>query len=273
MADITRVDTDGVRAILGIGQLAVDNYIDGGDAGRIWTGDGTVNRPIAFKDEVVSAGIESKTYDELMAITPTENTMYWFSDTGKYVYGDVASGTWKYFNDESIARQGAGTGNAGTWVESWEVENNADVYWNSTVFGNLKNGSDTGRWNRHKNSTGSQGTGPNGAYDGTWYLYAEVSNNGHTTAFDLSTANFAILKSITFRYSMYGNNCGTLTLSTISNGVEVEHFNVSGNQGQSWQEVSLDLSNTGAEEIKFLYAGATSWQADLALDKIEIVSE
>jgi len=277
MADINRIDTDGVRSVLDLGQLAVDNYVDGNDVGRIWTGNGNANRALAFKDEIASSGsynIESKTYDELIELDPIDNVVYWFSDVRKYVYGNSETHTWKYFSDDSdINKAGSGTGGAGTWIESWETENDAEVHWKSSVFGNLQDGSDTGRWNRHRHRTGSQGTGPSSAYDGDWYLYAETSNNGHITIFDLSTTNFAKLKSVTFKYSMYGASCGTLELSTISNDVEVVRFSVTGNQGQSWQEVSLDLSDSGAEEIKFVYSGSTGWQADLALDKIEIVSE
>ena len=53
--DITRVDTDGIKPILQVGQLAVDNYVEGEDIGRIWTGNGDSNRSLAFKDECVLA--------------------------------------------------------------------------------------------------------------------------------------------------------------------------------------------------------------------------
>lgn len=274
MADIKRIDTDGVRSILDVGQLAVDDYTGGSDVGRIWTGDGSVNRKLAFHDELGAGGsIEAKTYDELVATVPTDNTIYWYIGSEKYVYWHPVEGTWKYFNDDSNIKQtGAGTGVAGTWTESWEVANDATTNWISDDFGNIQDGTESGKWNRHRYGTPSSHTGPSSAADDTWYLYSEMSSNGHFEDFNLSTTNFRKLTEVKFKYHMYGSQCGIFKLSTIVNGVITKQWVVEGNQGNQWNDVVLDLSNSDAEEFVFTYENSVGWQADLAIDKIEITS-
>lgn len=52
MAEIKYQDTDGTKSTLPVGVLGYDNYPAGGDAGRVYIGDGSSNLPIAFKSEV-----------------------------------------------------------------------------------------------------------------------------------------------------------------------------------------------------------------------------
>ena len=52
MSKITRQDSNGVKPLLGTGELGYDNYPAGGDAGRVFVGTGTENIPLAKKEEV-----------------------------------------------------------------------------------------------------------------------------------------------------------------------------------------------------------------------------
>ena len=52
MSKINKVDTDGVKPLLGVGELGYDNYPAGGDVGRVYVGTGAENIAIAKKSEI-----------------------------------------------------------------------------------------------------------------------------------------------------------------------------------------------------------------------------
>lgn len=51
---INRQDTNGVKPLLAVGELGYDNYPSGGDAGRVYVGNGSINIPQAKKSEVIA---------------------------------------------------------------------------------------------------------------------------------------------------------------------------------------------------------------------------
>ena len=53
MSRINKIDSDGVKPLLGIGELGLDNYLEGNDVGRVYVGTGTENIAVAKKSEVV----------------------------------------------------------------------------------------------------------------------------------------------------------------------------------------------------------------------------
>ena len=63
MAKIIKHDTDGVKALLGKGELGLDDYTAGGDAGRVYVGTGSENRAVGFKDEFTYIVSPTATYD------------------------------------------------------------------------------------------------------------------------------------------------------------------------------------------------------------------
>ena len=54
MSKIIRQDTNGVKPLLAVGELGYDNYPLGGDAGRVYVGNGSINIPQAKKSEVIA---------------------------------------------------------------------------------------------------------------------------------------------------------------------------------------------------------------------------
>ena len=50
---INKVDTNGVKPLLGMGEFGYDNYSTGGDEGRVYVGTGAENIPLAKKSELV----------------------------------------------------------------------------------------------------------------------------------------------------------------------------------------------------------------------------
>jgi len=55
MALINKQDTNGVKCTLAKGEFGFDDYVAGGDQGRVYVGDGTTNVALATKAEVDAA--------------------------------------------------------------------------------------------------------------------------------------------------------------------------------------------------------------------------
>jgi hypothetical protein len=70
---ILRVDSDGVKPLLNVGEFGYDNYPAGGDAGRVYVGEGSENIALAKKSEVdtvkaVTGTTADARYDKLLAV-------------------------------------------------------------------------------------------------------------------------------------------------------------------------------------------------------------
>jgi len=51
MARISKIDTNGSKSLLAEGELGLDNYVAGGDTGRVYVGDGTSNISLALSGD------------------------------------------------------------------------------------------------------------------------------------------------------------------------------------------------------------------------------
>jgi hypothetical protein len=137
-------------------------------------------------------------------------------------------------------------------------------------------------WLVNSNGTPSNNTGPSGAIQGSNYLYVEASTEGtgfpnkrailNSPCFDLSNATRVDLS---FQYHMFGAaDMGTIDLEISSdNGASwTSIWTQSGNQGNSWVTVNLDLSEYGGSSVQLRFnrfVGST-WQADIAIDDINL---
>ncbi len=134
-------------------------------------------------------------------------------------------------------------------------------------------------WTTRSGSTPSSNTGPSGANDGTYYVYVESSspNYSNMTAilngpcFDLAGVSAPTLS---FKYHMYGaSNMGGLVLeATTDDNTWSSIWSMSGNQGNSWQDASIDLSGYAGSSVKVRFVGTTgtTWQGDMAIDKLAL---
>ncbi|MEL7144739.1 MAG: trypsin-like peptidase domain-containing protein [Bacteroidota bacterium] len=145
---------------------------------------------------------------------------------------------------------------------------------------------DAGNWVRNSGSTPSNSTGPSSATDGSQYMFLEASTNGspgqvganatvilESPCFDLTGLSSA---SFTFSNHMYGSNMGSLSLDVSTDGTTWTNlWSQSGNQGNQWNDESVDLSAyTGQAELKLRFVGITgpSWQSDVAIDNLELTA-
>lgn len=136
-------------------------------------------------------------------------------------------------------------------------------------------------WTVLSGSTGSSNTGPTSADEGSYYIYIESSTPNYSTkrailnspCFDLSGAT---APSISFKYHMYGaSNMGSLALEATTDGITwTSIWSAAGNQGNAWLSANVDLSayNGTTLQVRFNGVTGTTWQGDMAVDALNIVT-
>lgn len=164
------------------------------------------------------------------------------------------------------------TENTYPYVASFEIDLNE---WTQSTTDDLN-------WTRDANGTPSNNTGPSSASDGATYLYVEASGNGtgfpnkqailNSPCFDLSTLNGS---TFTFDYHMFGSNdFGSIALeASVDNGDTWQVlWSLTGNQGNQWNTQVIDLTtyDGGSVQLRFNRITGGTWQADFALDNLEL---
>jgi hypothetical protein len=133
-------------------------------------------------------------------------------------------------------------------------------------------------WTRQTGSTPNSRTGPTGAYQGSWYIFAQGKNN--TGDASVESPCLAITNvtnpAINFAYSMNGNNIGTLRLdvSTNNGGSWTTLWSRTGKQGTAWLTASVSLNDhkSAFTKIRFVAtAGGTA--GDIAIDAINFAGQ
>jgi len=139
-------------------------------------------------------------------------------------------------------------------------------------------------WRTDVNGTPSNGTGPSTDFNpGTTtgkYLYLEASGspvcsnkqaNLISPCIDLT---FATAASLTFGYNMNGATMGDLHVDILVNGVWTNDITpvLSGHQGTTWQQRSVNLVSYLGNIVNFRFRGITgsNWESDIAIDDISV---
>ncbi|WP_299252982.1 T9SS type A sorting domain-containing protein [uncultured Aquimarina sp.] len=140
-------------------------------------------------------------------------------------------------------------------------------------------------WTRDSGGTPSNSTGPSSGADGNFYLYVEASGNGtgfpnkrailNSPCLDFSSVNTPTLN---FQYHMFGSAINSLTVEarTDNTGNWLSVFNRSGDQGNIWNGISIDLSDyAGDSSVQLRFnvvtgSGGSGWQSDIAIDAVSI---
>ncbi|WP_299383199.1 GEVED domain-containing protein [uncultured Lacinutrix sp.] len=137
-------------------------------------------------------------------------------------------------------------------------------------------------WTRNSGTTPSSNTGPSSAAAGSQYVYMESSAPNNSTkrailvspCFNLTGQNQA---TFSFKYHMYGATAmGSLNLAVSTNNGSSWStvWTRSGNQGNSWQDASVDLSSYAGSNVQLRFDGTTgtTWQGDMAVDAISLTN-
>ncbi|MBT8246026.1 MAG: DUF5011 domain-containing protein [Winogradskyella sp.] len=137
-------------------------------------------------------------------------------------------------------------------------------------------------WTVDANGTPSNNTGPSSAVQGSNYIYVEASGNGTgfpnkraiitSPCFDLSSVSEA---TFSFKYHMFGSTDGgsvDLEVSNDEGASWMSLWNQTGNQGNQWLTVSIDLAAYIGSGIQLRFNRITggSWKADVAIDDISL---
>ncbi|WP_452598301.1 reprolysin-like metallopeptidase, partial [Pontimicrobium sp. MEBiC01747] len=137
-------------------------------------------------------------------------------------------------------------------------------------------------WTIDASGTPSNNTGPSSATEGSNYIYVEASGNGtgypnkstilNSPCFDLSGLTEA---TFSFSYHMFGaTDMGTIALEASSdNGTTwASIWSETGNKGNSWLTANVNLAAYvgGDLQLRFNRVTGSTWQADIALDAINL---
>ena len=144
---------------------------------------------------------------------------------------------------------------------------------------------DDGNWVRNSGSTPSSSTGPSSATEGSFYMFLEASTNnspgqiGPNATAILESPCFALPSNSTvefsFGYHMYGANMGSLRVQASTDGTTfTDVWSISGDQGNSWQSQTLDLTSYAGSTVKLRLTGTTgsSWRSDVAVDDLSLTA-
>ncbi|XP_062586482.1 MAM domain-containing glycosylphosphatidylinositol anchor protein 2-like [Saccostrea cucullata] len=115
-------------------------------------------------------------------------------------------------------------------------------------------------------------TGPNGAKVGTYYKYIEASQP-QVTGDNAKLVSNRVFKDETYclsmYYHMYGQTTGTLKIQTrTGNDTTVTHWKKSGNQGDQWYSLELNLPINDNTEIIIEAIRGSDFYSDIAVDYI-----
>ncbi len=137
-------------------------------------------------------------------------------------------------------------------------------------------------WTVSSRGTPSNGTGPSGANQGSYYIYVEASGSNvgfpnkqailNSPCYDLSGLTKA---TFSFDYHMHGdNNMGSIALeiSNDNGGTWTSIWRETGTKQNSWLTASLDISTYAGQSIKLRFNRVTgnTWKADIAIDNLRL---
>ena len=202
----------------------------------------------------------------------TANTTYNFYVKAKDAAGNVSGAS----NTVSVTTQAVPSSSCTAQVSAFPYN---ESFENTLGLWSQASGDDFD-WTVKSGSTPSSNTGPSSATDGSYYVYMESSSPNYSTkrailnspCFDLSGETQAIA---TFKYHMYGaSTMGSLALeaSTDNGATWTSVWSKSGNQGNSWLTVNVDLGAYLGATVKLRFNGVTgtTWQGDMAVDAFSL---
>ena len=146
------------------------------------------------------------------------------------------------------------------------------LYWSQDT-------TDDNDWTFNSGKTPSSGTGPDGAYKDTYYLYTEASGYLNKE-FRLISNKFIVNRqnsAFHFWYHMYGSNMGSLTIYIRQNGSNTEKLVISGQQqttqSKDWIEGTVklgDYKDTGYIQLVIEGKTGSYFRSDIAIDELAL---
>jgi PKD repeat protein len=183
----------------------------------------------------------------------------------------------------------AGNGNNLPLLETFDFYSNCSTNSNceATVcnFGswdNLENGvEDDIDWRVNSGGTPSNNTGPSSGFNGSSrYIYLEASggcaNREAVLVSDCYDLTGITSPQLSFYYHMFGGDMGSLSVDIIADGQMFSNVTptISGNQGNTWVQRTVDLSAFSGNSIKIVFRGVTGtdFESDIAIDLVQLTA-
>lgn len=170
------------------------------------------------------------------------------------------------FDSTSIWVSGVGSTNSGSAIDPcWTASPVAPPVGTYIFFWGTRNG-----------NTGSSGTGPLTDYSGNGnYILSESSYGSNGDTASLRTPNFDLSSltspQLSFQYHMYGSTMGDLFVMAWNGSGYDLVTTLNGNQGNSWREAIVDLSNYKSNPTHFVFRSVKgSTLSDIAIDEIKV---
>ncbi len=204
----------------------------------------------------------------------TANTAYSFRVKAK----DAAGNESGFSNTVNVTTAGGSSGGCTGGVASFPYNEGFE----NTLGAWTQDSGDDINWTVDANGTPSSNTGPSSATQGSYYIFVEASGNGtgypnkqailNSPCFDLSGQSAAYFN---FAYHMYGaTDMGSIAVeaSTDNGATWTSVWSKTGNQGNSWQTESIDLSSYagGSVQLRLNRITGSTWQADIAIDDVSM---
>ncbi|WP_299883827.1 GEVED domain-containing protein [uncultured Lacinutrix sp.] len=244
------------------------DFTDSGET--VWTNAPSQTTPVVGTFTVPASATNGETRMRVVMRYNTTPT----SACGSFDYGEVEDYTVNIETGTTNPPAGGCTGGITSFPYSEGFESS---------FGAWTQGSgDDFNWTRNSGTTASSNTGPSSASQGSQYVYMESSspNNSNDRAilvspcFNLTGQNQA---TFSFKYHMYGaSTMGNLKLAISTNNGSswTTVWSKAGNQGNSWQDASVDLSSYEGDTVQLRFDGTTgtTWQGDMAVDAISLAN-
>nr|XP_022312335.1 uncharacterized protein LOC111117490 [Crassostrea virginica] len=138
-------------------------------------------------------------------------------------------------------------------------------------FDNVKEG-DQFEWGPGFKHTISEGTGPEEAFRGERFLFAEMSLPrvpGDKAILQTAVPLPAKASCLSFAYNMFGRNVNKLTLyAEGTNAGKTTLWSKQGNQGSDWFTAKVNIPETQGLKLSFEAITGDSWDSDVALDEV-----
>lgn len=143
----------------------------------------------------------------------------------------------------------------------------------------IQNPNNSFDWSLISGTSPTQNTGPQSAFDGLQYIYAEANNNHNSITLiespcidvPISGDNF-----IKFQYHMFGNDVDRLRVAIFDNTTNQLHPSILklGNQGDQWFEEYIDLSGHEGNNISMWIEAriGDGNEGDIAIDHLRFYS-
>ena len=261
-----------------VGTLRLEASTDGTAWSEIWsiTGD----QGSAWQSASVSLNAYTSATELRLRFRGTSGTSY---------TGDIC------VDDLRIAAGGSSGGGCTTTISSFPYTQTFDglSLCQNTLFACVPDGAcslgagwsnvsgDAADWAVDDANTPSGSTGPSADHSGGGkFLYTEASSCFNNTfsitspCFDLSGQSNAELS---FWYHMYGADMGSLTVQVSTNNGSTwsgNQFSLSGDQGNSWQQATVNLSSWVGNTVQLRFQGTTGagYRSDIALDDVQVTT-